>query len=731
MIKTLIWNIRSVNTQQAFQKVINMQKQHRFCIVALLEPFQKQGFIHYYRTRLGMETALSNINGKIWLFIDATVDWELLIDTDQQITIKVLYQGIGKHIIMTVVYVKCSSLERLELWNNLYCLASDMELPWLVGGDFNVILNEEEKIGGLPVYPPEYEDFAFYVNSCELFDTGHTGSPFTWWNGRANEECIFKRLDRIFVNQKFNSLFPRIDVEHLIRIGSDHAPLLMTCGEDVAHFIKPFRFLNFWTTHESFNAVVKQNWIADFVDDPFLMIKEILFKEEPTTENRIILQQAQAAQKRYLSFEEQYGKQKASMKWFAEGDRNTTFFHNHVKGKRQKLQLKKIQNAKGDWFDAQEGIGNTATTFFQAQFTEEGQLTNTELLNNVPSMISNAQNRELCRFPTIEEAKNAVTALSGDSASGPDGFTRLFFQHCWDIVGEDIYNMIQQFYTGSPLPKSITHTNLVLIPKVQQVQTFSDLRPISLSNFINKEIVTDIRLRDKPANVVIKLDMAKAYDRISWNYLIQGVKKEDPLSPSLFILSTNVLSRTLNKLFEDKKFIGFGMPKWTNPLNHLAYADDTIILSSSDPYSLRKIMEVLKQYEHASGHLINKAKSSYYTHHKVARKIVQSVGILTCFQKGNLPFNYLGCSIFYNKRRKAYYNDLIKKVKAKLHSWKGKLLSFGGKTTLITNVLQSLTTHILLVMDPPNNVLEHLHKTFPDSFGALRKKAEADTRGSG
>uniref|UniRef100_A0A1S4CPZ4 Uncharacterized protein n=1 Tax=Nicotiana tabacum TaxID=4097 RepID=A0A1S4CPZ4_TOBAC len=227
---------------------------------------------------------------------------------------------------MTVVYAKYSSLERLELWDNLYYLASDMELPWLVGGDFHVILNEEEKIGGLPVYPPEYEDFAFCVNSCELFDTGHTGSPFTWWNGRANEECIFKRLDTIFVNQQFNLLFPRINVEHLIRTGYDHAPLLMTCGEDAAHFIKPFR------------------------------IKEMLFEEEPTTENRIVLQQAQVTLKRYLSFEVQYWKQKESMKWFAEGDRNTTFFHNHVNGKRQKLQLKRIQNANGDWHDDQKGI---------------------------------------------------------------------------------------------------------------------------------------------------------------------------------------------------------------------------------------------------------------------------------------------------------------------------------------------------------------------------------------
>jgi len=70
----------------------------------------------------------------------------------------------------------------------------------LIGGDFNVILHEEEKIGGLPVYPQENEDFAFRVNSYDLLDIHFTGSPYTWWNGGIHQDCIFKRLDRFFVN---------------------------------------------------------------------------------------------------------------------------------------------------------------------------------------------------------------------------------------------------------------------------------------------------------------------------------------------------------------------------------------------------------------------------------------------------------------------------------------------------------------------------------------------------
>ncbi|XP_075087665.1 uncharacterized protein LOC142169668 [Nicotiana tabacum] len=143
-------------------------------------------------------------------------------------------------------------------------------------------------------------------------------------------------------------MLPTIEVEHLIRTGSDHAPLLITGETNAANFARPFRFLNFWTKHETFMEVVKQNWHADFIGDPFLMfkhklkkvkttlsqwsrqtfgdifkqlailedivkVKEMLFEEEPTIENRIILQRTQSGLKKYLILEEQYWKQKAGM----------------------------------------------------------------------------------------------------------------------------------------------------------------------------------------------------------------------------------------------------------------------------------------------------------------------------------------------------------------------------------------------------------------------------------
>ncbi|XP_070025171.1 secreted RxLR effector protein 78-like [Nicotiana sylvestris] len=151
-----------------------------------------------------------------------------------------------------------------------------------------------------------------------------------------------------------------------------------------------------------------------------------------------------------------------------------------------------------------------------------------------------------------------------------------------------------------------------------------------------------MRLRSKVGpNVIMNLDMTKAYDRLSWLFLTKvlrrmgftekfigmvfgivlnnwysiliigqahgffkssmGVEQGDPISPTLFILVAEVLSRGLNAIHKNMYFCGFGIPKWSPKINHLAYADDMIIFSSSDETTLLLIIEVLNAYEAASG----------------------------------------------------------------------------------------------------------------------------------
>uniref|UniRef100_A0A0V0I5C8 Putative ovule protein n=1 Tax=Solanum chacoense TaxID=4108 RepID=A0A0V0I5C8_SOLCH len=149
-----------------------------------------------------MPLATSNCNGKIWYFTNHDFTTTVIKDTEQQLTLQLHHQSYIHSLFVTLVYAKCNADQRQMLWEDLFQLATGMTSPWVVGGDFNVVLNTEEKIGGLPVSDADHEDFENCISSCNLNEIQFRGNPFTWWNGRANNECIFERLDRILSNQK-------------------------------------------------------------------------------------------------------------------------------------------------------------------------------------------------------------------------------------------------------------------------------------------------------------------------------------------------------------------------------------------------------------------------------------------------------------------------------------------------------------------------------------------------
>lgn len=91
----------------------------------------------------------------------------------------------------------------------------------------------------------------------------------------------------------------------------------------------------------------------------------------------------------------------------------------------------------------------------------------------------------------------------------------------------------------------------------------------------------------------------------------QGLKQGDPLSPHLFIIATEVLSRSPNNFFLDKNFIPFSMPTGGPFINHLTYADDIVIFTSGSRNSLNLIMNCIGNYDASSGQRVNTDKSFF------------------------------------------------------------------------------------------------------------------------
>lgn len=217
------------------------------------------------------------------------------------------------------------------------------------------------------------------------------------------------------------------------------------------------------------------------------------------------------------------------------------------------MKINEIKDDQGMVWQKTEDIGNAAVQAFMRQFTIEGRTDDFSILEVIPKLISDDQNLHMKRPPTIEEAKDVVFGMSKESFSGSDGFSGAFFQACWAIIKEDILRMVMTVFCARELSKFVTHTNMVLIPKKEKITTFNYLRPISLSTFVNKiiskvlhgrisrvlsdiisknqtgfmkrrsiaenvllaqELIKDIKKKKDFHNIVVKLDMAKTYDRV-------------------------------------------------------------------------------------------------------------------------------------------------------------------------------------------------------------------------
>ncbi|VVA90807.1 unnamed protein product [Arabis nemorensis] len=93
----------------------------------------------------------------------------------------------GENFICSCIYASNFRNDRVTLWEeirHIHTLYGHTNLPWIVLGDFNVILSSDEHsrvqygLGN----QAGMREFQELVADCELTDLGYTGPKLTWWN---------------------------------------------------------------------------------------------------------------------------------------------------------------------------------------------------------------------------------------------------------------------------------------------------------------------------------------------------------------------------------------------------------------------------------------------------------------------------------------------------------------------------------------------------------------------
>lgn len=239
--------------------------------------------------------------------------------------------------------------------------------------------------------------------------------------------------------------------------------------------------------------------------------------------------------------------------------------------------------------------------------------------------ISEAERNWLEREFEEQEILSTIRKCAPDKAPGPDGFTMAFFQHAWEIIKKEVIDAMNHFHHNCHMVKSINASFIALIPKKKGATELKDYRPISLISsvykiaskllaerlktvigklvsgsqnaFVKGRQITDAalianealdwRLKSGEPGLLFKLDIEKAFDKVSWSYLLtilrhmgfgerwirwikfsittvkysilvnrgpvgffspqRGIRQGDPISQFLFILAMEGLSKMLQK----------------------------------------------------------------------------------------------------------------------------------------------------------------------------------------
>eukprot|EP00253_Pinus_taeda_P025817 PITA_25817 len=590
------------------------------------------------------------------------------------------------------VYAPPHFREKASCWESI---SSDLRTAQgkniFLGGDLNLIRNSQEKLGGNFFADPLRDGLEEIIQTHKLIDTPPQNGKYIWSNKRTGKNNIKERLDRILAQDKILANFQRIQSSIIQGYFSDHKPVALRLDKGNYPGPIPFKYNKEWDSNEGFRELIKDQWAMDIMGSPHFI-------------------------------------------W-------------ETKIKSLRTAIKQI-TVEGRVFSDQEEIKDAASRHFQSLLTADpNYLENPEFLSIVRNQISENQSADLDKEITTEEIEWSILSMPPDKAPGPDGFIVAFYKTHWEIIKKDYIRMEKNFFSKCKMGSNIKSTHLALIPKDTNPQSFDRFRPISLCNvsykiitkilanrlktilpsiisenqggFVPRRHITDnvILIQEAIHNsisrnekgMIIKLDMANAFDRVNHSFLkavmrkfgifehftsrviecisdiwtaplingrpcstfksSRGLRQGCPLSPFLFIIMGETLSLHLENKRRLKEITGIDIVRGAKGINHSLFADDTLLIGGASSLMARRFKKTLDLFLQASGGKLNNSKCMIYTWN-VPIHITQIISlIMEIPAQGNWSyFKYLGLPLAKDNVKSEIWVKLIEKMRGKLQS---------------------------------------------------------------
>lgn len=248
--------------------------------------------------------------------------------------------------------------------------------------------------------------------------------------------------------------------------------------------------------------------------------------------------------------------------------------------------------------------------------------------------------------------------------------------------------------------------------------------------------------------MIVKIDIEKAYDTISWKVILatltkmkfstlwiswihscistpscfflingqpsrfmktsRGVRQGGPLSSYLFILVSHNLIDILNHALGMMNTIPGFNQGLTHNFNHLMYAGDLVLITKVSRSVARNIKFCLDIYSNLTGQKPNHTKSTIFFPKWFNSNLTRSICRTLEFCIGYYPFSYLVVSISPNRLLVSHFSPLISRLQRLTSFWNQLHITYAGKVILINSVLLSVPSYTLFVYHMPDSVLDQI-----------------------
>ncbi|XP_060974670.1 uncharacterized protein LOC133039749 [Cannabis sativa] len=540
-MKIISWNARGLGNPSAFRHLKLLVKQQCPHVLFIMESKLACNSINRVCTVLkfshGLEVPRQGLRGGLLLLWKDHVDVSLTSFSMNHFDVFVSYDRWPRYH-FTAFYGSPETNQRIQTWNLLRSFAiASQDVPWLIMGDFNELLSNDDKEGGPLRREQLMEDFRKSIDDCGVTPLDYTGNKFTWSNKNYNGLLVKERLDRGFINGKWKEFFSDNRIHHLDYYSSDHRAIALNISmltQDQPDF-RPrnrFRFEQFWLKDEECRNLIVNNWKSGLTTDPlpsllqninscstalqtwhnnkYGQMKHDINKAQKkaaemhnlsvfSTDQHTQMVNAEKVLDDLLEKEELYWQQRARVDWLKSGDANTKFFHSRAKSRYNNNKIRSLQASDGRILVSDQAFADEASLFFSQLFATSG--VDLEALNVIMAAIDTSitedMNDSLLKTFTGADVDEALKSMAPDKSPGMDGMSAIFFQQHWDIVGPMVKASVLKILNEGADMHDINSALITLIPKVDQPQRLSDYRPISLCSVLYKLVSKAIVARFK------------------------------------------------------------------------------------------------------------------------------------------------------------------------------------------------------------------------------------------